>query len=119
MIKSEIMFEIVLRTKKRPYMYLNNIKVMSNFSSIILGYELGYNRCCVENGCDRSADDFQWKAFLQNLCQKYAINSPWYHELIECCGSDEAAYNVFMEEVEGFLINLYGELAFKDMYDKL
>ncbi len=119
MIKSETMFELVLRIKKRPYMYLNNKKRMGDFSCCVLGYELGYHRCCRENDFSTSADNTHWKAFLAALCQKYAINSPWYHELIECCGSDETAYNAFMEECEAFLISLYGESEFREMYDKL
>ncbi len=49
------------------------------------------------------ADDLLLNAFLDRLCEKYKINSPWYNELIEKCGSDENAYNAFMDEMEIFI----------------
>ena len=58
-------------------------------------------------GCDRNGEspeeETEFDSFIDALCVKYSINSPWHNSLIEYCNSDEKAYELFMNEFELFL----------------
>lgn len=103
-ISSESMFNFLAHVKKRPGMY-NISGRMSSLNALESGFVSGYVQCCIDNGIKDEVDNSMWNDFLRNICDKYEISPPLYDKLIEKCGSDEAAYNAFMDELELFIKN--------------
>ena len=98
--ESENIISILLNIKKRPKMYIRK-PCMSYLSALHLGFFLG---CCNnEKKLSIEKTDSIFDEFIDELCKKYSINSPWYNELIDYCNSDEKAYELFMEELESYL----------------
>jgi len=89
---------ILTRIKKRPQMYIEKA-CMSNLSAFHLGFLLG----CASNGEPSEEEDTEFDSFIDALCKKHSINSPWHDSLIRYCNSDEKAYELFMNEFELFL----------------
>ena len=89
---------ILARIKKRPRMYIEKA-CMSNLSAFYLGFLLG----CDSNGESPEEEETEFDSFIDALCVKHSINSPWHDSLIKYCNSDEKAYELFMNEFELFL----------------
>lgn len=98
--ESEKFISILLNIQKRPKMYLNKT-CMSCLSALQLGFFLG----CTSNTNRLPSEETKsnFDIFIDELCKKYSIHSPWYNELIDYCNSDEKAYELFMYELDTFL----------------
>lgn len=93
---SDRQFRIFRNIHKTPKMYMQNPS-MSALSAFELGFHFGWGV-----GREKNEASSLFDVFLDELCEKYSISSPWYSELIDRCGSDERAFEVFMEEMEAF-----------------
>lgn len=95
------MFEI----KKRPLLFLK-VKSLKQIAWIQQGFIFGYN-----NACDYDLVEFHNKTKARNLwadfqfyfSEKYHTSSIEHLEVVELCGSEEKAFDLFFEELETFL----------------
>ncbi len=95
------MFEI----KKRPLLFLKE-KSLKQLAWIQQGFIFGYN-----NACDYGLTEFHnrtkagnlWADFQFYFSDKYKTSSVEHPEAVMLCGSEEAAFDLFFEELELFL----------------
>jgi len=91
--------------KKRPPLFLQE-KSLTQLTLLLQGFIYGYNNACaydLNEFYEATKDRNTWVDFQDYFCRKYKTRSIYHSEVIELCGSEEAAFDLFFEELEWYL----------------
>ena len=108
--KYQEVLRIAFEIKKRPALFFRE----KSFTKLILylqGFIYGYNndgqknetRYDLEGSCDGADSENIWTEFQKYFHKKYNTSSLYHAEVIELCGSEEKAFDLFFEELEWYL----------------
>ncbi len=99
------LIRFAFEVKKRPPLFLQE-KSLKQLSLLLQGFIYGYNNACDYNLVEfyeATKDRNTWLDFQDFFCEKYKSRSIYHLEVIELCGSDEKAFDLFFEELETYL----------------
>ncbi|MBP3609162.1 MAG: hypothetical protein J6J42_02365 [Lachnospiraceae bacterium] len=91
--------------KKRPLLFLQE-KSLTQLTLLLQGFIYGYNNKCaygLKGFHEATKSGNIWLEFQEYFHKKYNTSSLYHVEVIELCGSEEKAFDLFFEELEWYL----------------
>lgn len=104
------LLRIAFEIKKRPQLFFRE-KSFTKLIMYLYGFIYGYNNCeqNKEDACnlvdshEGTGSETIWAEFQEYFKKKYNTSSIYHVEVIELCGSEEKAFDLFFEELEWYL----------------
>lgn len=104
------LLRIAFEVKKRPPLFFKE-KSFTKLMLLLQGFVYGYNYyehnkeeiCELVTSCEGAGSENMWTEFQEYFHKKYNTSSLYHAEVIELCGSEEKAFDLFFEELEWYL----------------